>query len=74
MGAKLSVEDAEQEGAKHTEVEARASFAHLLLCFNTLAIGDGAASHCDSLRTFSTHLLLLPHLHTFTIEAAVTIV
>jgi hypothetical protein len=59
-----------------TEVEARASFVHrLLLCFHTLATGGGSGNnHCDSSRTFSTYFILILHLHTLGIGAAVIIV
>lgn len=72
-GGGISAKLSGRRGARRrddTEVEARASFAHVLLCFNTLAIRGEEARHCDSSRTFSTHLHS-PHVHVCGIGAAV---
>jgi len=73
MGAKLSVEDAEQEGATHRGRSTSQLCPSFALLHHTRHWRDRVTGHCDSSRTFSPHLLLL-HLHTLGIGVAVAIV
>lgn len=73
MGAKLSVQDAEQEGATHRGRSTSQLSPSFALLQHKRHWRDEVAGHCDSSRIFSTHLLPR-HLRTPIIRAAVVIV
>jgi hypothetical protein len=74
MGAKLSVEDAEQEGATHRGRSSSQLCPSFALLHHTRHWRDRVTGHCDSTRFFSTHLFLLLHVRALGIGAAVVVV